>query len=243
MSFTVIPALDLHGGRLVRLQQGDFARETVFAEEPLALARRYAATGAAWLHVVDLDGARRGRVGVMEIIAELKKQTGLNLQVGGGVRSEDDVERLLAAGAARVVVGSVAARDPVRACAWMSSFGRERLTIALDVRWRAGGWRVASAGWTREEERGLDELAGIFAAAGLRHLLCTDIERDGTLSGPNFGLYARLRRLAPDLDIQISGGVCALDDLRIARACGAAGVVVGRALLEGRFTLAEALAC
>jgi phosphoribosylformimino-5-aminoimidazole carboxamide ribotide isomerase len=238
----LLPAIDLRGGRVVRLRQGDFSRETVFTESPVALAARYAAAGASWLHVVDLDGARYGSNGIAALLEKLIAP-GLNLQVGGGVRQEADVQQLLAAGVERVVVGSLAARDPERVCAWLTRFGRERLTIALDVRLRERGWRVASAGWTREETVNLKELVSRFAAAGAQHLLCTDIDRDGTLEGPNFELYAYLRELAPQLHLQVSGGVRGVEDIRAARASGASGVVLGRALLEGRFSLPQALAC
>lgn len=238
----LLPAIDLRAGRAVRLQQGDFSRETVYAEDPVALAQRYAAAGANWLHVVDLDGARSGHNNNVALLGKLLP-AGLNLQVGGGVREESDVQRLLDAGVTQVVVGSLAARDPVRVGGWLTRFGSERLTIALDVRRRESGWRVASAAWTKEESATLEALVAHFAAAGARHLLCTDIERDGTLNGPNFELYTHVRKLAPQLQLQVSGGVRDLTDIRAARAAGAAGVVLGRALLEGRFTLPEALAC
>jgi phosphoribosylformimino-5-aminoimidazole carboxamide ribotide isomerase len=242
MTFTVLPAIDLRANRTVRLYQGDYTRQTEYPVEPSVLAQTYADAGARWSHVVDLDGARGGGFEHLSLIAALA-QTGLKLQVGGGVRDEGDLARLFDAGVERVVLGSLAMREPARVCGWLDCYGPERLTIALDTRWRDGAWRLASAGWRRQEAATLDEAAPQYAAAGARHLLCTDIDRDGTLAGPNLGLCAHLRRIVPTLALQVSGGVRDLADVRSARASGAAGVVLGRALLERRFTLAEALAC
>src|SRR5690625_1001126 len=242
MSFVVLPAIDLREGRVVRLYQGDYSRQTDYDVTPLAQARRYAEAGARWLHVVDLDGARSGNTSNLDVIKALA-DTGLCLQAGGGVRNEDDLVRLFDAGVQRVVVGSLSVREPDRVCCWLNEFGPDRLTIALDTRFRDGAWRLPSAGWERDEEATLDELAPRYADAGARHLLCTDIDRDGTLSGPNFDLLAHIASIAPPLNTQVSGGVHALDDVRRARESGAAGIVLGRALLEGRFTLEDALAC
>lgn len=242
MGFDVIPAIDLRDGQVVRLYQGDYARQTNYDIDPLDQACRYADTGAAWLHVVDLDGARSGKTSNLKVIETLSK-AGMNVQAGGGVRNESDLTRLFDAGVTRVVIGSLSVREPEQICQWLDRYGPERLTIALDTRFRDGAWRLPSAGWERDEAATLDELAPRYAAAGARHLLCTDINRDGTLSGPNLDLLTHVRTIAPELGVQVSGGVRALDDVRAARAAGAAGIVLGRALLEGRFMLKEALAC
>ncbi|HBK46334.1 MAG TPA: 1-(5-phosphoribosyl)-5-((5-phosphoribosylamino)methylideneamino)imidazole-4-carboxamide isomerase, partial [Xanthomonadaceae bacterium] len=156
----------------------------------------------------------------------------------------DDVARILNAGAARVVVGSLAVRDPDAVTAWLAEFGAARLTVALDTRQDGDGvWRLPVHGWTETADTTLDELAVRYAGAGLQHLLCTDIARDGMLSGPNMALYAHLRGLAPQLQVQVSGGVRDVADVAAARAAGCAGIVLGKALLEGRMQLPEALAC
>jgi phosphoribosylformimino-5-aminoimidazole carboxamide ribotide isomerase len=240
MSFVVIPAIDLRDGRVVRLYQGDYARQTDYAVEPLALAHAYAAQGAEWLHVVDLDGARAGTGANLDAIAALA-HAGLKVQAGGGVRGDRDLQRLFDAGVERVVVGSMAVREPDRVCAWLAQHGAARVTVALDTRWRDDAWRLPSAGWEQDEPATLDQLAPRYAAAGALHMLCTDIDRDGTLGGPNFALYRHLARIAPNLRVQVSGGVRDLDDVRAARASGAAAVVLGRALLDGRFPLDAAL--
>jgi phosphoribosylformimino-5-aminoimidazole carboxamide ribotide isomerase len=242
MNFEVIPAIDLRGGQVVRLRQGDYAQETRYDVGPSELAERYADAGARWLHVVDLDGARAGDLSNLSVIEAMAK-AGLRVQAGGGVRAEEDVHRLFAAGVTRVVVGSVAIRDPESVAKWLTRHGADRFTIALDTRWRGDHWSLPSAGWTESESRTLDELAPWYAEKGARHLLCTDIERDGMLAGFNLDLYQHLTHVVPELAVQASGGVRSLEDIRAARSAGAGGVILGRALLEGRFTLEGALAC
>jgi phosphoribosylformimino-5-aminoimidazole carboxamide ribotide isomerase len=242
MNFDVIPAIDLRGGQVVRLRQGDYAQQTTYAADPRALARRYADAGARWLHLVDLDGARSGQLDNLGVIAAIAAD-GMAIQAGGGVREEADLQRLFDAGVQRVVVGSVAIRDPARVAGWLARYGAERLTLALDTRNADGRWMLPSAGWTEVEARTLDELAPWYAARGARQLLCTDIDRDGMLAGFNLDLYRHLAASVPQLAVQASGGVCSLDDIRAARDAGAKAVILGRALLEGRFTVAQALAC
>lgn len=241
MKTQIIPAIDLRDGRVVRLAQGDYARQTTYHDDPVALAASYMAAGADWLHVVDLDGAKSGALANLPVIEALAR-TGLRIQAGGGVRGVANVHRLLDAGVERVVVGSVAIRDPERVADWLQRHGAERLTIALDTRWSDDRWTLPSAGWTQSETRTLDELAPWYAARGARHLLCTDIDRDGMLAGLNLGLYRHLAAIAPALAVQASGGVRSVEDIRAARMAGARGVILGRGLLEGRFGLGEAMA-
>jgi phosphoribosylformimino-5-aminoimidazole carboxamide ribotide isomerase len=242
MSFDVIPALDLRGGRVVRLRQGDYARETAYEVDAVEQARRYRDAGACRLHVVDLDGARSGRLDNLRSIEALARLD-LDVQAGGGVREGADVQRLFDAGAARVVVGSVAVREPQRVIDWMAEHGAERIVVALDARFVGGAWALSAAGWTEPVAATLDALAPRFAAAGARHLLCTDIDRDGMACGPNLALYAHLGTLVPTLAVQASGGVRDAADVRALRASPAAAVILGRSLLEGQLDLVEALAC
>lgn len=244
MSFTVYPAIDVRDGKVVRLAQGDYARQTTYGDDPLAQAQRYAEAGAQWLHLVDLDAARAGGYTLLPLLRALATHTALKVQTGGGVRSADDVASLLDAGAQRVVVGSLAVREPDTAIGWIARFGAERITVALDTRQdERGSWRLPVHGWTEDGAHDLDTLATRYTEAGLRHLLCTDIARDGMLSGPNQALYRHLLERLPALAVQASGGVRDLDDVIAARSSGCAGVVLGRALLEGRFELSEALTC
>ncbi|WP_028916002.1 1-(5-phosphoribosyl)-5-[(5-phosphoribosylamino)methylideneamino]imidazole-4-carboxamide isomerase [Pseudoxanthomonas sp. J35] len=242
MGFTVYPALDIRGGKVVRLAQGDYARETQYGDDPLPRAAAFAAAGARWMHLVDLDAARAGGYTLAPLLAAISRDTGLQVQTGGGVRSRDDVARILDAGAARVVVGSLSVREPETVLAWLDEFGGERITVALDTRQdEAGTWQLPVHGWTENAGASLDALLPRYVEAGLRHLLCTDIARDGMLSGPNLDLYAHLHALAPAVAVQASGGVRDAADVAAARQAGCAGAVLGRALLEGRLALADAL--
>ncbi|WP_109125652.1 1-(5-phosphoribosyl)-5-[(5-phosphoribosylamino)methylideneamino]imidazole-4-carboxamide isomerase [Dyella sp. C11] len=242
MTFTVIPAIDLRAGRVVRLKQGDYAQQTTYDVDPRALARDYAQAGARWLHLVDLDGARGGSLENLAVIEAIASD-GMHIQAGGGVRAEADVQRLFDAGVSRVVLGSLAIREPVMVEGWLASLGVDRFTIALDTLQRDGAWTLPSAGWTETESGTLDDLAPWYAERGAKHLLCTDIDRDGMLAGFNLDLYRYLSTAVPSMAVQASGGVRSLEDIRAARDAGARGVILGRALLEGRFSLKDALAC
>ncbi len=242
-SFQLFPAIDVRGGRVVRLAQGDYDRETTYGDDPLAAAQAYAAQGASWLHLVDLDAARAGGYTLAPLLQQLRATTGLQVQTGGGVRSRDDVVALLEAGASRVVVGSLSVRAPEQVLGWLAEFGAERITVALDARQdEAGIWQLPIHGWTEGSGVALDALASRYAQAGMTHLLCTDIARDGMLTGPNFALYRHLVALLPQVQVQASGGVHAVSDVSAAKTAGCGGIVLGRALLEGRFTLEQAFA-
>ncbi len=244
MSFTVYPALDIREGRVVRLRQGDYAQETHYGDDPLPRAQAFEAQGARWMHLVDLDAARAGGYTLAPLLGAIRANTGLQVQTGGGVRGRDDVARILDAGASRVVVGSLAVRQPEQVIGWLGEFGPERITIALDARQDEQGlWQLPVHGWTENAGVTLDVLADRYAAAGLRHLLCTDIARDGMLAGPNLELYRHLAARLPGVAVQASGGVRDVADVAAARAAGCAGAVLGKALLEKRMDLGEALAC
>ena len=244
MSFIVYPALDIREGRVVRLLQGDYAQQTTYGDDPLPRAQAFAAAGASWMHLVDLDAARAGGYTLAPLLSSIASQAGLKVQTGGGVRSRDDVARILDAGATRVVVGSVSVREPDTVIGWLREFGPERLTIALDARQAEDGrWLLPVHGWTETAEDTLDVLAQRYAEAGMQHLLCTDIARDGMLSGPNIDLYRHLAARLPGVAVQASGGVRDADDVAQAKAVGCGGAILGKALLEGRMTLEGALAC
>jgi phosphoribosylformimino-5-aminoimidazole carboxamide ribotide isomerase len=229
------PAMDLMGGRVVRLAQGRFEDATTYSADPAEGLAAFAAAGAQWAHVVDLDGARAGAPVQHDLIACLAAETRIKVQVAGGFRTRAHIAGLLAAGAARVVVGSLAVKDPPLVRDFLAEFG-DRITLSLDVRLLGGIPLVATSGWTQNSGRTLWEVAGLYPEA--RHLLLTDIGRDGMLEGPNFALLEEAVARLPHLAIQASGGVSSLDDLTRLRTAGA---IVGKALWEGRFTLAEAL--
>lgn len=242
-TFDVYPALDILRGSVVRLHKGDYDKETRYQDRAIDLATAYARAGARWLHLVDLDAARAGGYTLVPLLTEIVEKTGLRVQTGGGVRTAQDVQRLLDAGAERVVVGSMAVRDPDTVLGWVERFGPDHITVALDTRTSEDGtWELPVSGWTSVAETDLPTMLHRYAASGLQHVLCTDIGRDGTLSGPNTHLYTFMTRSSPGLHVQASGGVRDAADLRSADKTGCAGVILGKALLEGRVTIADAVA-
>lgn len=240
----IIPAIDLIDGCVVRLHQGDYDARRDYGEDPLARLQRYQASGAQLLHIVDLTGAKDPKARQIPLLRELLGSLSIPVQTGGGIRSADDVRSLLDAGAARVVVGSAAVKRTDEVAGWMKTFGADKLVLALDVRInKAGNAEVAVSGWQENSGVLMDDLIRAFEPAGLRYVLTTDISKDGTLAGPNTALYAKLAQTFPNIDFQASGGIGSLDDIRAVSHTGAAGVIVGRALLEGKFTLEEAIEC
>jgi phosphoribosylformimino-5-aminoimidazole carboxamide ribotide isomerase len=234
----LFPAIDLRAGRCVRLYQGDYGRETVYGDDPVAQARAFASAGAPWVHVVDLDAARTGQPVNRPVIAAVAAAIDVPLQVGGGVRDEASAAALFDAGVARVVVGTAALEDPafVRRLA-----GSHRVAVGLDV----NGREVAVRGWLEGSGRALDDVAAEFADAGVEALVVTQIARDGTLEGPDVDLYRELLASTP-IDVVASGGVGSRDDIRVLAEVrvnerGLAGAIVGRALYEGRFTIEQAV--
>lgn len=242
--FTAYPAIDVRDGRVVRLQQGDYDRETRYAEDPFAVAMRYADAGARWLHLVDLDAARTGGYTLAPLLRAIAGDGRLRVQTGGGVRDEAAIEAMLEAGASRVVIGSLAVREPERVADWLRRFGEERITIALDTRRDdAGTWQLPIHGWTERSALDLDACLRFYRDAGAKHLLCTDIALDGMMRGPNIDLYRMLVTRGDGFLLQASGGVRDAADVVAVREAGCAGAVLGKALLEGRMTVEEALAC
>ncbi len=229
----LIPSIDLRGGRCVRLREGNFAQETAYNIEPEALLERYQALGAPWLHIVDLDGARHGTPVNLPVIKRFAPHTAMRLQVGGGVRDAGVIEELLRAGVARVVIGSAATREPQQVVAWLEHFGAERLCVAFDVRLVPGGEpQVHTHGWTCNSTLSLWDAIAALRAKSIKHVLCTDIGRDGTLRGPNFALYHSAVTRFPTLSWQASGGIRCAADLESLARLGVKAAVSGTALLE-----------
>ena len=242
------PAIDLRGGRAVRLLRGDYAAETVYSDDPVAVARSFEAAGARWIHVVDLDAARSGEAGNLDLVAAVARSVACAVESGGGVRSVDAAERLIDAGVARVVVGTAAVERPELVTELAARFPG-RVAVGLDAR----GRRLAVKGWTETTGADLVEVATRLECAGLAALIVTEIGRDGTMDGPDLD---QLRAVldATGIDVIASGGVGTLEDIRALAALRAghgpkqgcrslAGIIVGRAIYEGRFTVEEALAC
>lgn len=239
-SFALYPAIDLRFGRCVRLEKGEASRETVYGDDPLAVARSFAEAGAAWIHVVDLDAAF-GDGSNRALIRELVAATPLRVQTGGGLRSEADLAAVLDAGAARAVIGTAAIENPELVRRAVERWGPERIAVGLDAR----GRRPAARGWTEESGTDLFDLAASLVALGARTIVHTDIERDGMLGGPNLALSAALAE-ASGAEVIVSGGMSGMADVEAcARAAaegrGIAGAIVGKALYEGRIDLAGAV--
>jgi phosphoribosylformimino-5-aminoimidazole carboxamide ribotide isomerase len=236
----LIPAIDLRAGRCVRLYQGDFAAETRYDVEPHELLLRYRDLGADWLHVVDLDGARDGSQANRATIASLASQPAVRLQVGGGLRDDAAIDQLLRAGVGRAVVGSMAVTSQAVTRRWLHRFGGEALVLAFDVRLDETGVPLcATQGWREQSALSLWAAVERYAADGLRHVLCTDIARDGAMRGPNLALYRQAVRRFPEICWQASGGVSGAADLQALAATGVAAAISGRALLDERIAPQE----
>ena len=237
MSFTVFPAVDISDGKCVRLLQGMFGTETVYSDDPVKVALGFCSAGARWLHIVDLDGAKTGEPANRELVLEVVKRASCPVQAGGGMRSLGDVEEVIAAGANRAVLGTIALEDPVeleRACA---RYG-DRIAVSLD----ASSGELSSHGWTVGSGVPLDDAVATFERAGVAFFIYTDIARDGTMAGPDLEGLKHVTSLT-DVPIVASGGIASLEELRaVARMkdAGVAGAIVGRALYEGKFTVGEA---
>jgi phosphoribosylformimino-5-aminoimidazole carboxamide ribotide isomerase len=229
----LIPAIDLRAGRCVRLLHGDFEAETRYGADPHSLLIQYAQAGADWLHIVDLDGARDGSLDNRNIIVELAAAKAVNLQVGGGLRNTAALAQMLDAGVERAVIGSAAISQAEQVQAWLAHFGAQRLTLAFDVSIDNNGVpKVMTHGWQRQSEYSLWEALDNYAASQLKHVLCTDVGRDGALTGPNIELYREAARRYPQIEWQASGGIRNANDLHALSEAGAAAAISGKALLE-----------
>ena len=238
----IVPAIDLLDGACVRLAHGRFDAATKYGDDPLEQAAVFADAGAQWVHVVDLDGARDGRPRQHATLRRIARSSEIKIQCGGGVRQWGDVSALLDAGVARMVVGSAAVERADEVRHWIESFGVERICCAFDVRPGAETFEVTVRGWTAASGLSLQQALDRYPPGALRHVLVTDVSRDGVLIGANVALAAQIREMRPDLLLQASGGVASLADIAALREAGAAAAIVGRALYEGRFSLEDALA-
>ncbi|MCX8642924.1 MULTISPECIES: 1-(5-phosphoribosyl)-5-[(5-phosphoribosylamino)methylideneamino]imidazole-4-carboxamide isomerase [unclassified Gilliamella] len=240
----IIPALDLIDGSVVRLHQGDYDQKRNYGNDPLTRLQSYEKQGAKLLHLVDLTGAKDPNARQIALIKTLISGVNVPVQIGGGIRTQADVTALLDAGAARVVIGSTAIKQPEMVKQWFEHYGPEALVLALDVRIDSQGDKyVAIHGWQEDSKQKLEQVIDNYLPFGLKHVLCTDISKDGTLSGSNVELYQEISQKYPQIEFQASGGIGQLDDVKALQNSGVAGVIVGRALLEGKFTVQEAISC
>lgn len=238
--FQLYPAIDLRGGKCVRLFQGDYAQETVYGDSPVEVAKKFMDAGAEWIHMVDLDGAKDG-VRINDGVVIEAAKLGASIQVGGGIRTRGDIEHYLTNGVSRVIIGSLAIREPELVVSFIEEFGPERIVIGIDAK----NGMAATEGWTETSIQPASEVAAYFASKGAKHFIYTDIATDGTLAGPN--IEANKNLVGGDAEIIVSGGIGSLDDVRNVKKASAdsriAGVIIGKALYENRFTLEEALSC
>lgn len=235
----IIPSIDVRAGKVVRLHQGDYAKETVYADDPVAVARQFAATGATRIHIVDLDGAAAGKPVLLETLKRIIAGTGVPIQTGGGVRTLEAIANMLAIGIDRVVLGTVAVEQPALVQQAIAAHGAERVIVGLDAR----DGIVAVRGWKEQSSLKVDDLLVQMAGMGVRRFLYTDIARDGTLTSPNFEAYAAAVAIARPLGAHIiaSGGVSALWHLPRLAEIGLEAAIIGRAIYTGDLPLADAL--
>lgn len=230
----VIPAIDLKDGHCVRLFQGDFDQVTTYSNDPLEIARRFARLDVRDLHVVDLDGARTGTQQNTELVRGIAEATPFAIQLGGGIRDAETLQHWLDNGVERCVIGSIAVTDQDRVLNWLSDFGPDRIVVALDVVADSEGeFRATTHGWREQSKKSIWALLDVYVEKGLKYLLTTDVSRDGAMTGPNFDLYARIVERHPKVELQASGGVRDVDDLRRLKQLDVPAAITGRALLDG----------
>jgi phosphoribosylformimino-5-aminoimidazole carboxamide ribotide isomerase len=233
----IIPAIDIIGGKCVRLTEGDYASKTEYAMGPLEMAKIYASFGFKRLHLVDLDGAKLGEVVNWKVSEEIAKQTSLSIDFGGGVKTETEVEQILGLGIDYVTVGSIAAKDPETFTRWIKQFGADKFLLGADVR----NNKIMTGGWLEETEIDIFDFIESYVQLGLVNIFCTDISKDGKLMGPSFSLYSEIIERFPTIKLIASGGVSSIDDLIELKKIGCAGAIVGKAIYENKITL-QALA-
>ena len=236
----IIPAIDLKDGKCVRLLKGDFDKTTEYSDDPVAMSRRFSKLEVQDLHVIDLDGARSGKQENRSIVQAIAADTGLDIQLGGGIRDRNAIADWFDNGVTRCIIGSMAITNVPEVTEWLREFGPERLVLALDVNLADNGTPMLTThGWTRESDESLWACLDRYADSGVRHVLCTDVSRDGAMAGPNIQLYQETLRRYPELQLQASGGVRDVNDLQELRDGGIPAAITGRALLDGAITPQE----
>jgi phosphoribosylformimino-5-aminoimidazole carboxamide ribotide isomerase len=231
----IIPAIDIIGGKCVRLTHGDFARKTVYADDPLEAAKRFAGLGLSRLHMVDLDGAKNGKPANLAVLELVASETDLVVDFGGGIKTKSDLENVYTAGAAAANIGSIAVKEPETFLGWVHEFGVDRILLGADCRNR----KLAVNGWQTETEVSILDFLMEMYSKGVRKAFVTDISRDGAMNGPSIELYTQILGKLPDLDLIASGGVGSFGDVEALDRIGCSAVIVGKAIYEGRITDAE----
>lgn len=240
----IIPAIDLIEGKVVRLYQGDYNQVTEYKLDPIDVLTKYANGGAKWLHIVDLTGAKETEKRQIDLIKKMVDTGLMRFQAGGGIRHQSEVEQLINAGVTRVVIGSLAVKQPEVVKRWIETYGADAIVLALDLNIDENGDKfIATHGWQENSGVKIEDLLEDYASVGLKHVLCTDISRDGTLAGSNVSLYSEVVKEYPHIHWQSSGGIGSVADIEALKPTQVSGVILGRALLEEKFTIEEAIAC
>ena len=229
----LVPAIDIIGGRCVRLTKGDYDRKTVYDHSPLEMARQFEQLGFRRLHMVDLEGAKSKHVVNIDVLKSITDHTNLTVDFGGGIKSEDDIKKAFDSGAAMVTVGSVAVTQKNLFCKWLDTFGPERIVLGADVR----NGKISINGWKEDSDEDIISFLGYYVGKGIKHVLCTDISKDGTLAGPAFDLYRKILKSFPDIDLIASGGVSSADDVKRLAREGLPSAILGKAIYEGRIDI------
>lgn len=231
----IIPAIDIIDGKCVRLLQGDYAQKTVYNENPLDVAKSFEDAGLTHLHLVDLDGAKAGKVISWEVVERIVSNTNLHVDFGGGIKTQAEIERLLAIGVTQVNIGSMAVTEPLKILDWLKAFGAEKIILSADVKNES----ISISGWQEDASISIMSFIKEYIQKGITHVTCTDIGTDGMMAGPNVELYKKLLLSFPTLHLIASGGVSSVDDLHELKQIGVDGVIVGKAIYEGRISLDE----
>lgn len=231
----LVPAIDIMDGKCVRLAQGRFDEKRIYEADPVEMARRFEGEGISHIHLVDLDGARQSSIVHWSLVEKICRQTGLRVDFGGGINSQSDLDRLVAIGVSQVNIGSLALSNRELVLEWLSAPAGSRIILSADIKKNA----IASAGWTRTSDVHWKDFIGVFESRGLGWACCTDISKDGMLEGPNIGLYSEITASFPALKVIASGGVTSATDIERLSSTGVARAIVGKALYEGRLTVAQ----
>ena len=231
----LIPAIDIINGQCVRLTKGDYDQKTVYRDAPAEVAKEFEQIGFRRLHVVDLDGAKSKHIVNDTVLKGITKETNLVVDFGGGIKTDEDIEKAFAAGASMVTIGSIAVTHPNLFLGWLDKYGSERMILGADVR----HGKISINGWKEDSSEDLLPFLKKYVDAGVRNVLCTEISKDGTLAGPAIGLYSLIMEAYPDLHLIASGGVSSIDDIMALNDAGIPSVVFGKAIYEGRINLKE----
>ncbi|MBY0435413.1 MAG: 1-(5-phosphoribosyl)-5-[(5-phosphoribosylamino)methylideneamino]imidazole-4-carboxamide isomerase [Cyclobacteriaceae bacterium] len=229
----IFPAIDIINGKCVRLTQGDYGKMKVYREDPVEVAKEFEQADLEYLHLVDLDGAKKGKVVNWKVIDSIQAETALKVDFGGGVKTEEEVEELLDLGIEQINIGSLAVKEPEKFIEWIKKYGSENFILSADVR----NEQVQLTGWTESAAVSIYDLTARFEKEGLKYVTCTDIATDGTLQGPNVGLYRKLKSRFPSLKITASGGISSISDLEELKYINVHGAIVGKAIYEQKITL------